>query len=87
MSKLPDKLAALRDSKFREPELQSQMSVSSHYFTYCEGFNAGAAEVMAMAEKLASTLAILSTHEPSWDDDFCRAKATLADWQAWKDEK
>lgn len=35
---MDNKLKKLRDERFRDPELQAQMQVNSHYFAFCEGF-------------------------------------------------
>ena len=34
-------------------------------------------KLRARVKELEATLAILAEHEPSWSDDFCRARAAL----------
>lgn len=35
------KLKKLRDERYRDPELQDQLSASGNYFAFCEGFDFG----------------------------------------------
>lgn len=86
--KLPDKLAARRDGEATAYEL------ATGPVGYRNGFNAGAAEVLAMAEKLVEALSYCLRDDTDTEHYGCEVKAkvykksearkALVDWEAWK---
>jgi len=95
--KLPDKLAAKREDCYKAAEKRGYRSKDGSYsgfidnFSegYVDGFNAGAAEVLAIAEKLAEALKAecCCTGERDYlKGNFikCDACEALANWEAWK---
>lgn len=68
------KLTELRDELFRDPEMQSKISSSSHYYAYCTGFDAavdlltkqGVAEFDEKPGKDAAYMAV-SNNKPLMD--------------------
>ncbi len=89
MTKLPDKLAAKMQAQVNRYKDDSCWNEAD---AYSFGFQAGAAEVLAMAERLAEALDELrdlmeGVREGDYRPDSftCQpAKQALADWETWK---
>ena len=85
-------LEQLRDEKFRDPETAAQISSSSHYFAFCEGFAYRDELANDQLEKMTKALQVMrealnwySSHDKEMTSEWAKsgiwrqAKKALAD--------